>query len=199
MPKLVERALVVEDDCGLNAQLCSFLEGRSIHVSSAFTAVQAVAVARMWAPDLLILDFQLPDDNAATVLLQLQSLPKWPTVIIASGRADSADAFRLAQLGARAFLSKPCDPAALSKVIDSAAHDPPDMVPSMRNAVGFLAVHEAQELLRRTMIEEALARTDGSRTAAARLLRVSRQLLQHMVRGLDSPVRAAPVSTLPRR
>jgi hypothetical protein len=47
-----------------------------------------------------------------------------------------------------------------------------------------MAIHDVEELARGTMVREALARSQGSRTGAARLLRVSRQLLQHILRGI---------------
>jgi transcriptional regulator with PAS, ATPase and Fis domain len=49
-------------------------------------------------------------------------------------------------------------------------------------AVRQRSLHDALHEVRTTMIDEALARANGSRRGAAQLLRVSRQLLQYMVR-----------------
>jgi transcriptional regulator with PAS, ATPase and Fis domain len=51
--------------------------------------------------------------------------------------------------------------------------------------VGQRQIHEVQDEVRETMLREALGRARGSRRAAAKLLRVSRQLVQHMLRRYD--------------
>jgi DNA-binding NtrC family response regulator len=80
------------------------------------------------------------------------------------------------------FVPKPLDLDTLDRAVDQALSQPPDIVPIVRAVVGHAPVHEVEGIVRRTMIEEALGRTRGSKTAAARILSVSRQLLQHMVR-----------------
>jgi DNA-binding NtrC family response regulator len=55
----------------------------------------------------------------------------------------------------------------------------------LRSSVGRVGVRELMAAARRVMVAEALARTGGNRRAAARLLGVSRQTLQHMVRRLE--------------
>lgn len=51
-----------------------------------------------------------------------------------------------------------------------------------RSAVGRMGIRELEEMLRRTMIDEALRRASGNIQRAADLLGVSRQHLQHMLR-----------------
>lgn len=54
----------------------------------------------------------------------------------------------------------------------------------LRTAVGQIGVRDLEGLVRSTMVAEAIGRTGGNRRAAARLLGVSRQHLQHMLRAL---------------
>jgi two-component system, response regulator RegA len=49
--------------------------------------------------------------------------------------------------------------------------------------VGRVPLHELEAEVRHAMLGEAIARAEGSRRGAARLLSVSRQLMQHMLRG----------------
>jgi DNA-binding NtrC family response regulator len=55
----------------------------------------------------------------------------------------------------------------------------------VREGVGQMGVREAELVVRRTMVAEALARSGGNRRAAARMLGVSRQHLQHILRALE--------------
>ncbi|MBK7861855.1 MAG: hypothetical protein IPJ65_25220 [Archangiaceae bacterium] len=59
---------------------------------------------------------------------------------------------------------------------------PPDLTPHLRAAVGHLPLHQLEEQVRQTMVGEALGATQGSRSGAAKLLRISRQLLQHILK-----------------
>jgi transcriptional regulator with GAF, ATPase, and Fis domain len=51
--------------------------------------------------------------------------------------------------------------------------------------VGQLGLREMEDQVRRSMVEEALSRSAGSRRSAARLLNVTRQTLQHILRKLE--------------
>lgn len=53
----------------------------------------------------------------------------------------------------------------------------------LRAAVGERPLGEIEQAARHIMVMEALARAGGSKTRAARLLGISRQLLQHILRG----------------
>jgi DNA-binding protein Fis len=59
-----------------------------------------------------------------------------------------------------------------------------------------VSVHDAQDIVRRAMLEEALRRVDGNLTHAATLLGVKRQAVQYMInkyemRGPLAPAHAA--------
>lgn len=58
-----------------------------------------------------------------------------------------------------------------------------DLTAVLRATVGARPLAEVEQAARRVMVMEALARTGGSKTAAAKLLQISRQLLQHILRG----------------
>lgn len=52
----------------------------------------------------------------------------------------------------------------------------------LRQTVGHKPLSDVQTEVRAVMLDEALARSQGSRRGAARRLRMSRQLLQYLLR-----------------
>jgi DNA-binding NtrC family response regulator len=91
----------------------------------------------------------------------------------------------MARLGARQYVEKPFAPLTLERAIQRALSQPPNLVPCVRGGVGQLGLREMEDQVRRSMVEEALSRSAGSRRSAARLLNVTRQTLQHILRKLE--------------
>jgi DNA-binding NtrC family response regulator len=143
-------------------------------------ALDAVVV---WHPDLLILDFRLPDGDARELLRRMAHNGPVPTTVAMSAFARPQESFELAGLGVRAYLEKPFGKAALDDAL-VAALEAPDLAPQLRDAVGKANLQEVEERVRATMVGEALKRAAGSRRGAARMLGVSRQFLQHVLRKL---------------
>ena len=106
--------------------------------------------------------------------------------IAMSGVARPEQAFELATRGARAFLDKPVTVAEVEAALYDAAAEPPDIEPFVKALVGKRPVRDVEAQVRQTMVGEALAQARGSRRGAARLLRISRQLLQHILRRSSS-------------
>jgi two-component system response regulator RegA len=142
-------------------------------------------VARLRAervPELVLLDVCLPDGTALDVLDALEPLRPLPALVALSGASDAATAFQLAQRGVRVFVQKPLCAARVREAVRQSLTDAPDLTGLVRAAVGRVPIHALEEQVRDIMLHEALARAEGNRRAAARLLSVSRQLLQHMIR-----------------
>lgn len=182
MPRVVERALIVEDNRSLLRTLVSTLERRFGEVRSTRTVEGARALLEGWRPELIVLDVMLPDGDALAVLELAALREPTPVVIAISGEADAAQTFALAQRGVRAFLPKPLRLAELEAAIDLAVRTAPDLEPHLRQTVGHRGLQEVGAQARDVMIDEALARAVGSRRAAARILDTSRQLLQYLLR-----------------
>jgi DNA-binding NtrC family response regulator len=180
--KRSERVLIVEDDRSLLRALERTLAERFLEVRGCRTRVEALALLQTFRPQLLVLDFALPDGDAFDVLRAAAATEPAAAVVSISGTARSDQTFELATLGVRAFLPKPLAPGDLERAIDLALSRPPDLRPLLRGSVGHRPIHEVEEEVRATMVDEALARSGGSRRGAAKILAVSRQLLQHMLR-----------------
>jgi two-component system, response regulator RegA len=182
-PRL-KRALVVEDDEQLRRTLESALRPWALETRSAGNLVEARRQMSEFRPELLVLDFMLPDGTAAELLASARLRAPLPAIVALSAYARPRDSFALAQLGVRAYLEKPVDLTALDEALGTALSEPPDLDLSARQAVGHVHLPDAEEALRRTMVEEALDRSGGNRRGAARLLGISRELLQHVLKKL---------------
>lgn len=173
--------LVVEDNVSLREMLARVLETLGWQVSTAETVAQVAAIDERSAPRFVVVDVDLPDGSAFDVLELVDRWAVPPAIVAMSGVASPDAAFRLAQAGVREYLTKPLSVDELSAALARAATTP-DLRPQLRRVVGWVGVHEVEKSVRDALLDEALERTNGNRSAAARLLRVSRQLLQHMVR-----------------
>jgi DNA-binding NtrC family response regulator len=140
-------------------------------------------------PELMLLDVELIGCDPFQVLELASRIAPAAAVIAVSGGVDTEQAFHLAQRGVRVYLKKPLTAEQLRQAIHQALCQKPDIVPQLRAAVGLVGIRELEHTVRRTMIAEALARCGGNRSGAARLLEVSRQLLQYMMRRdqIDEP------------
>lgn len=174
---------MVDDDDRLRRTVADCLAVWAGEVKDAGCLADALELVVEWHPDLLVLDFKLPDGDARDLLRRLASHSPAPSTVAMSAFATADESFALGQLGVRAFLQKPFDAARLEAALRQAL-TAPDLTPHLREAVGRASLEEIEENVRRTMMSEAMSRTQGSRRAAARLLGVSRQFVQHVMRKL---------------
>lgn len=180
-----QRALVVEDGERLRATVAEHLDPWATDVRTCGSITGAIDLVVGWHPDLLVLDFRLPDGDARELLRRMASNGPVPTVVAMSAFARPQESFELAGLGVRAYLQKPFSSLQFNDALTQALA-PADLAPQLRDAVGKEGLQEMEERVRQTMVTEALKRAEGSRRGAARLLGVSRQALQHILRKLFS-------------
>lgn len=178
----IRRALIVEDDARLRRALSAVLVPIAAEVRGCASASETSELLQAWQPELVLLDFKLPDGDAREVLHALHELAVFPAVVAMSAYASSAESFELASLGVRAYLEKPLDLDVLEQTLEAAVSTAPDVAPQVRQAVGRVGLKEMESRIRELMLREALGRSGGSRRGAAKLLSISRQLLQHALR-----------------
>lgn len=174
--------LVVEDEPRLRATLVEALAVRGFAVREAGSVREALAALAEARPDLVILDVALPDGRALDIVAGAAELTPAPRMVAISGAAGPDESFALAERGVRAYLKKPINLEELEAAIDKALSLPPDLAPHLKSAVGLIPIKDVEQDARATMVKEALARSGGSRRAAARALGISRELLQHILR-----------------
>lgn len=178
----VRRVLIVEDDRALCTALARL--ARSKWASEVWQA-HSVAEARemmLQQPDLMIIDVKLPDGDSFGLVEAAWSLKPAPVVVAMSGAASAEEAFRLGQLGVRAYVAKPLSVESLSEEVEKALRVPPNLDPIVQGLVGQIGLRDAQEIVRTGMIDQAIALSGGNRSNAARLLHVSRQAVQQVMR-----------------
>ena len=106
------KVLVVDDDSEIVDMLVDILhrEGK-FEVKSASNGFDAGALTREFLPDILLLDYMLPDINGNIVCQRVRSDPRLShtKIIIVSGAVDPAEIETLKAAGADDFIKKPFD------------------------------------------------------------------------------------------
>jgi len=107
-----KRVLVVDDDEAIVEMFTELLErdGR-FEVETASTGYDAGILTEQFRPDVILLDFKLPDINGTAVCRTIRSNPayKHMQIIIISGVADPDEVAELKVAGADEFIRKPFD------------------------------------------------------------------------------------------
>ena len=110
------RTMVVDDDEQIVALLTELLEsdGR-FEVETADNGYDAGVLTERLMPDLVLLDYMLPDVNGNIVCKRIRSNPMTETtrIIIISGATDQDEIAQMARDGADDFIAKPFDPSHL--------------------------------------------------------------------------------------
>ncbi len=111
--------LIVEDELVQLTMTARILKGAGYEVLEARDGMAAITITRKEAPDLLVLDLNLPLGDGFHVMERLQLLPstaRIPVIVVSSRtREEAEEQARLA--GAVAYLRKPVSAAQLLKVI----------------------------------------------------------------------------------
>lgn len=113
------RVLIVEDELQLRRIVARNLRERGYETDEASTAAYALTLCAAHAPDVLVLDMNLPDATGWDVLrgLDAQHVPR-PAVVAMS--AVSPTRGRLAQFHPLVFLQKPFPIEALLRAVERA-------------------------------------------------------------------------------
>ena len=111
----VQTVLVVDDDPDVVELLSITLSGEGFRVLSAYDGERALEIARRDHPDLVLLDWRLPDHNGLEVTRTLRAdadehVREVPVVLLTAmtGARETAAAF---EAGATDYLTKPFSPA----------------------------------------------------------------------------------------
>jgi DNA-binding NtrC family response regulator len=119
--------LLVEDDPGLRFVLRDHLESCDFEVEEAGSMGQAKAVYLRSMPDLVVLDYLLPDGDAVELLYSLRAVDPGVPFVVLTGHGSIDLAVRAIKAGAGDFLVKPVALPALTSVLRRllAARPPP--------------------------------------------------------------------------
>lgn len=122
-PRSRSRVLIVEDDDTVARALDRTF---SVHGYETMRAANARDAAKMWAdlrPDLVLLDYHLPDGTGTELLRRLQSPSDRTVVLVMTGDIDPKLPVTLLGLGADAYVRKPFDPELLVELAGKARRE----------------------------------------------------------------------------
>ena len=111
-PRSSPRILVVDDDEQIRAMLRRVLHVEGYEIALAATAAEARAALAGAAPDLVLLDITLPDDDGRDLLASVRERSDVPIVLL-TGLGDEADRILGLKLGADDYVVKPFSPGEL--------------------------------------------------------------------------------------
>jgi len=113
------RVLLVDDEREFATTLAERLRLRGYDASAAFSAEEATAAVAASAPDVVLLDLNLPGVRGVELLLTLRQLLPHGEIILLSGHLDLAEKIEGVRLDAFGLLLKPVVMAELTAMIDA--------------------------------------------------------------------------------
>ena len=117
------RVLVVDDQPVVASVIGRFLRERRYQVVTALTGVRALRYAATLRPELVILNFSMPELDGLDVLQRLREDPRTETIGVLMTSGLGAVGNRLLQSGANAFLAKPFGKDELLRAVDQVLVD----------------------------------------------------------------------------
>jgi two-component system alkaline phosphatase synthesis response regulator PhoP len=108
----MQRILVVEDEMEIARTLRDYLEVAGFEVTAVGDGESALASARGWRPDLVVLDLGLPGMDGLDVARELRRASTIPIVIL-TARGEESDRIVGLELGGDDYLVKPFSPKEL--------------------------------------------------------------------------------------
>lgn len=106
------RVLVVDDEAPIRALVRGYLETEGFEVREAASGPAAVADARDWAPDLLVLDVMLPGLDGVEACRQIRTFSD-AYILMLTARDEEIDRIIGLTVGADDYLVKPFSPREL--------------------------------------------------------------------------------------
>jgi DNA-binding response OmpR family regulator len=106
--------LVIEDDAGIREIVGDVCRRDGYHVVESASGRQAVQVAASSEPDLVLLDWVLPDISGIEVCRELRRLGISCPIIMLTGRSSKVDVVVGLEVGADDYITKPFDARELS-------------------------------------------------------------------------------------
>jgi DNA-binding NtrC family response regulator len=110
--------LIADDEEKVRSGLAKICRGSGHLVSTASNGREAIEMARLEEPDVVLLDLEMPEMGGLEALPDLIALPGAPSVVIVTGFSDVSTAVRAMREGAADFLEKPAERETVVGVLD---------------------------------------------------------------------------------
>ncbi len=113
--------LLIEDNQSNAEMVIRALSAAGFEICHCLTGLEGVRTARKERPDMILLDFDLPDIDGRTLILTLKKQlgdTKAPPIVAVTARTGDAEKHAAERLGCSAFVSKPFLPEHLIKLVE---------------------------------------------------------------------------------
>ncbi len=114
--------LLVEDNQANADMIIRLLESIHVEVRHTLRGLDGARLARQERPALILMDFNLPDIDGRTLVLQLKKQlggPAAPPIVAVTARAGEQEERLAQQFGCTAFISKPFVPEEFLALVKS--------------------------------------------------------------------------------
>ncbi|QOX80562.1 response regulator [Trichlorobacter lovleyi] len=118
-PAALATVLIVDDDPAIQGLLAAMLLRRGYQVLTAGSAGEGLALVAAHKPELVLMDYQLPDRDGLSMLQEIKTHHPSSYVIMATGRGNEELAVELMKAGASEYLLKPFDARLLPDRVDA--------------------------------------------------------------------------------
>lgn len=114
--------LVVDDDPALRGLFADLLSEQGCRVSTAADGAEAVRAVRQSRPDLVLIDYEMPELDGLAAAREIRALPGRPVpIVMISSRDDAATREAARAAGIDRYLVKPVSPATLRSLVGDRA------------------------------------------------------------------------------
>ncbi len=103
------KILLIDDDVAITQVLKEVLEREGYHVTTKHTGQEALLSASSFHPDVILVDYNLPDTDGFEICRKLKMNPKTAEipVMMVTGRSADSEAVTALELGADDYIIKP--------------------------------------------------------------------------------------------
>jgi len=116
MTKAIYTLLLVEDDIAILDMLSMYLTGQNYQLLTAISGKQALQHLHQSRPDLLLLDWMLPDTDGIQLIKKIRKMDLFKDlpILMLTARAQEADKIEGLETGADDYMTKPISLAELN-------------------------------------------------------------------------------------
>jgi DNA-binding response OmpR family regulator len=114
----LSKILILEDDAELRSEIAECLEDEGFLIRQCGTVADFWREHRQFAPDLALIDLNLPDGRGSTVVRELWLMSEIG-ILVLSGQQGEADRIIALEFGADDFVVKPCGPRELTARVNA--------------------------------------------------------------------------------
>lgn len=164
--------LVVDDDERFRERLVQAFRQRGLHSLGANGYEEARRISESKRVSSAVVDLRMPGQHGLAVLRELRRRDPECAVVVLTGFGSIATAVEAMRLGARDYLTKPCD---ADRVLSALAPEPA----SAEEGSGPAFETPSLARIEREHIERVLRECSGNVSKAARVLGIHRRTLQY--------------------